>query len=371
MIVFWISAALVSAAATALVIHRAARAARVDSAENPSLSVYRRQLAEIDDLADRGLLLDSERRSAHAEAARRLLAAADEKAAPEPAAAQAGRSAIIAVAAAAPLVAIGVYLAVGSPQTPDQPFGKRLTGWRDAATHGRALAPDQLVAVMQLIVNERPKDPKAYYFLAHAQMGSGDAFSAIQSLRQAIVLAPRQAQLWTALGETYMAEAAGASSSDAVRALEEAVRLEPAAPLPRYDLGTARIASGDVVGGLAAWRALQHDLPATDPARRGLDQDIAVVDKIRALPQAAPAPAAGPAQGAQDQQAFIKTMVATLAERLKANPDDPAGWARLIRSYAVLGDEPRRAAALAQARGLFKTRPADLRTVEQASAAAQ
>jgi cytochrome c-type biogenesis protein CcmH len=368
MIVFWISAALVSAAAAALIIHRAARAARIDGAEDPSLAVYRRQLAEIDDLAERGLLIEDERRSAHAEAARRLLAAADETAPPSPAPSRGGRLVIAVVAAAAPLAAIGLYLVVGSPQTPDQPFAKRLTAWRDAATHGRPLAPDQLAAVMQLIVSERPKDPKAYYFLAHAQMDAGDAFSAIGSLRQAIALAPRQAQLWIALGETYMAQAAGGPSADAVKAFEEALRLEPTAPMPRYDLGGAKIAGGDVDGGLAIWRALQNDLPATDPARPGLDQDIAVVEKTHALPQAAPTQ---PAAAAQGQQAFIRTMVGALAARLKASPDDPAGWARLIRSYAVLGDEPRRAAALAQARALFKSRPADLRTVEQASAAPQ
>jgi len=368
MIALWISAALASAAAAALIVHRAARAVRVDGAEDPALAVYRRQLAEIDDLAERGLLVADERRSAHAEAARRLLAAADEKAAPASAPTRAGRLAIAAVAAVAPLAAVGIYLAVGSPADPDQPFARRLTAWREDAKRGRPLAPDQLAAVMQLIVHDRPNDPKAYYFLAHAQMDSGDAFSAIDSLQRAIALSPRQAEFWSALGEAYMAQSAGEPSPDAVKAFQQAVRIDPTAPLPRYELGGAKIAGGDVAGGLADWRALQRDLPAADPARSGLDQDIAVVERTHALPPASPDQAA---QTARDQQGFIRAMVDTLAARLKANPDDPAGWARLIRSYAVLGDEPDRAAALARARALFAQRPADLRLVEQAASGPQ
>lgn len=365
MIVFWISAALVSAAAAALVVHRAARGARLAGREDPVLAVYRRQLTEIDDLAERGLLLDEEKRSARTEAARRLLAAADGPGAGT-LPGRSGRIAIAVVAAAAPLAAIGLYLLVGSPDFPDQPFAHRLAAWRKADP--QTLTPEQMAAVLQLIARERPDDPKVYYFLSRAQLAEGDSFSAVQSLQRAIALDRNDPDLWTALAETYMAQAgAGEPTPDAVKAFQRAAALDPAAPTPRYYLARARIAAGDVDGGLAAWRALDHDLPATDPRRGLLQQQIAVVAHDRALPQAP----AGPGGGSQDQQAFIRTMVSTLAARLQASPDDPEGWARLIRSYAVLGDRPAHDAALARARALFKDRPDALRLVESASAAPQ
>jgi len=64
-------------------------------------------------------------------------------------------------------------------------------------------------------------------------------------------------------------------------------------------------------------------------------------------------------------------MVARLAERLRQSPDDPAGWARLIRSYAVLGDAPKMQATLDQAHKVFKNRPDALKTVDNAMAGAQ
>ncbi len=55
-------------------------------------------------------------------------------------------------------------------------------------------------------------------------------------------------------------------------------------------------------------------------------------------------------------------MVDRLAARLKAQPDDPAGWARLIRAYGVLGQTARRQEAVAAAQRLFKDRPDALKT---------
>jgi len=76
MIAFWAVAGVFAAAAAGLVLFRAARVA-VDETGDLTSDVYRRQLAEIDDLAERGLIGPGERKSAHAEAARRLLVAAD------------------------------------------------------------------------------------------------------------------------------------------------------------------------------------------------------------------------------------------------------------------------------------------------------
>ena len=44
-----------------------------------------------------------------------------------------------------------------------------------------------------------------------------------------------------------------------------------------------------------------------------------------------------------EREAMIRGMVARLAERLEAQPDDADGWLRLARSYDVLG-EPGKAA---------------------------
>jgi cytochrome c-type biogenesis protein CcmH len=64
-------------------------------------------------------------------------------------------------------------------------------------------------------------------------------------------------------------------------------------------------------------------------------------------------------------------MVAELAAKLEQSPNDLAGWTRLIRSYAVLGDPDKMKQAQARARQLFKGRPDALKTIDNAAAAPQ
>jgi len=45
-----------------------------------------------------------------------------------------------------------------------------------------------------------------------------------------------------------------------------------------------------------------------------------------------------PSAGTDDQSTMIRAMVERFAERMKANPDDKAGWERLAHAYTVLGE---------------------------------
>jgi cytochrome c-type biogenesis protein CcmH len=367
MITLWIAAALLSAATAGLVVYRAARGRRMQmrGGENPSIGVYRRQLAELDDLSERGLLPQDERRSARAEAARRLLSAADD-AAPSLQPAGSGGVIVTVLAAAVPLAAFALYLVVGSPQVPDQPYLRRVAVWRESAKMGldtSGLDLDQQAAVMQVVAAEHPHDALPLYYLGHIQFEGGDAFSAERSLQKAIKLDPNRAPYWVALGEAFMVEANGDMSGDALTAFKRAAALDPSAAGPRFYLARAKIVAGDTAGGLADWRALAAQMPADDPRKPLLLQNIDAVARTGALPSQAPPPA--PAVGAE-QQAFIRSMVDGLAARLRAQPDDPAGWGRLIRSYTVLGDTQRLNAARARAEQLFKNRPEALRTLQNA-----
>src|SRR3954469_6370894 len=119
MIAFWATAGVLSAAAAVLILFRAARAAAHAAPADTTSVFYRRQLAEIGDLADRGLLGEGERKSAEAEAGRRLLAAADAPADAWSAGGQ--RNLVLAAAIAAPALAVALYLGLGAPGRTDQP----------------------------------------------------------------------------------------------------------------------------------------------------------------------------------------------------------------------------------------------------------
>ena len=108
MVMFWIVAAVLSAVASIAVLAAGAAAARSVPAENLALALHRRELAEVDDLTERGVLAPVERDVLRAEAARRLLAAADEPVVVGTVSGKADRITVLAIAAAAPLLAVAV-----------------------------------------------------------------------------------------------------------------------------------------------------------------------------------------------------------------------------------------------------------------------
>lgn len=359
MITFWIAAALLSALVALPVLAGAVRGAKtVEAAEDPTLALHRRQLAEIDDLAARGLLSDDDARIARAEAGRRLLVAADSV----PAIATAPRLRRLAIAAAflAPLIGLGLYLAVGSPRTPDQPFARRLAAWRTAEP--TSLRPDEMAAVLEMIGRERPTDPEAPRNLAIIRRATGDFAGAVVALRRAVTLGPERADLWSELGETQVMQAEGVVNDDARAAFQRAVALQPDLPGPRYYLARRQIADGQTAEGLAAWRALLAQL-APGPDRDLLEREIAAVAATGRLPADNAQPAAEP-QVTGEQ---IAAMVDGLAARLATNPDDPEGWVRLVRAYTVMGQTAKRDAALAEARARYKNNPDVLRGLDSAA----
>jgi cytochrome c-type biogenesis protein CcmH len=345
MLTFWISAILLTALAAYPVVHLASRPRAL--AADPAQAVYRRQLSELDDLARRGVLAESELKSAHAEAARRLLGAshAPEERGPT----RASRIAVLAAVVVAGLAAPAIYVATGAPGVADQPYAKRLAAWRQS--NPETLQPAEMAAVLEALSDERPGDAQPLIYLARAQAGAGDAAAAARSLLRALKLRPGDADLWTLLGQLRVADAEDKVTPEAVEAFRKANALDPKAPTPRYYLARALIEAGDVAGGVAQWRALAADLPAAE--RAALEQDIAAAGRG---PVAAPT---GP---------DIQAMVAGLAARLAASPNDPAGWERLVRSYRVLGDEEKLHEALAQARMQFKGQDDVLAPIEAAGA---
>ena len=340
MIALWVAAGVLSAAAAGLVLHRAAQAALRAGSPDPTLAVYRRQLGEIDDLAGRGLIAEDERKGAHAEAGRRLLAAVDDGAATWTAPAG-DRRPVLAVAALAPLLALALYLAVGSPGFSDQPFAGRVEQWRSADL--ASLTAPQMAAVLRKATLERP-DVEGLRYLALAENQSDNPSGAARALRKALTLAPGRADLWEMLGLTLVGQAGGDETPAARTAFGEAIRLDARhAVLSRFHMARAQAQSGDRPGAVVSLRQLQADMAPDDPRRSGLAE--AIVEAQGKAP--GPAPAAAPAGG---QIQMIRGMVDGLAARLAAQPDDPQGWVRLVRSYAVLGDTARRDATLASAR---------------------
>ncbi len=219
-------------------------------------------------------------------------------------------------------IGIGVYLMLGQPYLAQRSVSPRDDDLRS------------LIAQLAVRVRQTPDDPRGWILLGKGYFTLRDANDAAAAFRRAIPLAtPEQRPgLLSARGEALTIAADGIVTPEAEATFGEALHLDPKDQASRYYLGLAYAMRRDNARALMFWQSLLSDAPANAPWRGDL------VDRVAALK--------AQSGGVPD----IGAMVAGLAARLHQNPNDPQGWQRLIRAYAVLGDTAKAQAALADAR---------------------
>lgn len=332
---FWITAALLTlGACLAVLLPFARRNEPGASAREHDLEVYRDQLAEVDRDAERGIIGKAEAEQARAEIGRRILrmAEGDGEAQTGDGARPAARWAALAAVLAVPLISWGLYGSIGSPDMPPQPLRERLS--RNPADS----TIDELIARAEGHLAANPADGKGWEVVAPIYLRMGRHEDSVQAYRNAIRLLGPNATREAGLGEALAAGAEGRVGADAQAALRRALAHEPENPKARFYLATASAQQGEMAEAVAGWRALVDSAPADSPWRQAAEQALRQV----ALADAETGPAqddieAAADMSAEDRDAMIEGMVASLDERLQENPRDTEGWKRLIRSYMVLG----------------------------------
>jgi cytochrome c-type biogenesis protein CcmH len=258
---------------------------------------------------------------------------------------------------AMPVAAFGFYLLVGSPGYPDQPLAARV-----------APAENTDIAALVAAVEERlaaaPDDGAGWDVIAPVYLRLGRSAEALTAYANAIRILGATAERETGVGESITALSGGLVTPEARAAFERARGLAPQNPLPRFYLALALQQEGKDSEALAAWQALLADAPAD------ASWIPAVREQIAALEQAEQGPTAEDVEAAtslppEEQAAMIEGMVASLASRLADDGSDAAGWARLVRSYMVLGRRVEAEEALAKARIALEKDSAGLAEVEE------
>jgi cytochrome c-type biogenesis protein CcmH len=155
------------------------------------------------------------------------------------------------------------------------------------------------------------------------------------------------------LGEAIVRANDGAVTAEARAAFERAAKDDPKDIRARFYMALADGQGGRPDEAAAAIRALIAEAPPGATWVGGMNQVLAELEGD--APATAPGPTAADVEAAGDMNAedrtgMIEGMVAQLADRLESDPGDAEGWARLVRSYMVLGKPDAARAALDEAR---------------------
>lgn len=339
-------------------------------------AVYRDQLAELDRDLARGTLSDAEAASARVEIQRRLLATDARAERGGNLAASPVMAVVVGFAIACGSVAL--YLNMGAPQVPDMPFAARQSDAQPNPTASGQAAAGGDVAAIAARIDERlradPSNPDLWLLRARSAATLRDWPMAGEAYRRALALGATDPDTQASYGEILVVLADGVVTPEALAVFEAALRDDPRHTMSRYYLALAAGQAGEAAKAIALFQAVLADLPDNAPPRaevvrrmNDVAQAAGIAKPVPAKPTApgptAPGPDADTVAAAAnmppaERNAMIEGMVARLADRLRAEPNDLDGWLRLGRARAVLGQREPAADAFERAASL---RPTDMR----------
>lgn len=238
------------------------------------------------------------------------------------------------------------------------------------------------IEALKAAAEASPNDAGPWGDLAFAHFQAGQFTEAAAAYRRAVQIAPNEAVLWSALGETLvLASKRDPLPAEALEAFRKANTLDPSDARARYFLAAKMDLDKDHEGAIAAWLELLADSPQGAPWEADLVRTIEQVGKMNSIdvaPRIAKANAArkpamlAPGSGSvageaaspalrgpsaadvaaasamkpSEQRQMAEGMVAQLEARLQTEPKNIDGWVMLMRSRMTLGEPAKAKAAL-------------------------
>ena len=366
MILPFLLALLVFAALLAIVAPLLRGSRPVASRGSFDQAVYRDQLRELDRDIARGVISTEEAGAARLEIQRRLLAADKLQIAPARLSRSPGLAAFVFLLLAAG--SVSSYLFLGAPGLPDEPFsGRRAELTRDQGPSSLQQATSALAAKLK----QNPSDAAGWLLYGRSLAMLSEWDQAEDAFRHAIDLGQTGPDVTAGHAEVLVMQAGGMVTPAAETAFREVLKADPSSGIARYYLAVAAMQAGEPRKAIEGFQSLLAELPSDSPLRPQLGQKVAEAAHAAGIPvpelakRTGSARAAGPdaddvAKAAdmtdEQRQAMIGGMVANLAAKQDADPDNVEGWLRLGQAYAVLRQPDKAADAFDKA---AKLRPDD------------
>jgi cytochrome c-type biogenesis protein CcmH len=378
-------AAVVAALLTLPLVRR--QEARAD-ARSATLAVLKDQLADVDVQLASGTIPPADAEGLRIEIKRRMLAAGHiTEDAGKPFTSRALSGVAIGLAALVALAAAALYAGMGKPDlamvgggaVPEAPVAAAAadpsgdSGVDPAAQAAADAEIGRLVTGLETRLAEKPEDAEGWRMLGWSYYNLRRFDESAKAYARAVALAPEGPGYQSAYAEALVQVAQGQVTPEAVAAFQRAAAQDSSDARARYYLGIQKAQGGNLTGALDDWISLLGESAADAPwvpQLRGIieatarEAQVDVSARLAAIrPPASggasvtsppppatgapagvlPGPSADQAAAVQalppaQQQQMIRGMVEGLAERLKTNPKDEAGWMRLMRARTVLGD---------------------------------
>lgn len=294
------------------------------SSDALNVAIYREQLDALDADLARGAIGAQEHESARDELQLRMLDDVQDGA--PPVRMPPGRSVVpaIVVALSVTVGSLGLYRWWGSPSAID-PAARQVAQQKQVSDMVEALA-------QRLKAN--PDNPQGWAMLARSYKVMGRLDDALAAYRNTGNLLETEPDLMADYADLLAVRAGDELSGEPMVLVRKALAINPKHPMSLMLVAAQSYREGNYKLAIGHWETL---LSTLDPQSPDAEQISAYIAQAQAKSGGSSAQPQASAPSGTPDNAQILQMVERLATRLKSNPNDLEGWARLARSYKVLG----------------------------------
>jgi len=255
-----------------------------------------------------------------------------------------------------PVTTIATYNYLGSPTKPDLPFASRKV---PTPVNTADIEMNKLVNALKKRMNANPEKIDGWLLLGRTLSTLKRFDEASNAFKRAFAIDSSKAQIATSIAETLFMARSGLFKDESRKYLKIALKLNPREYKALYYTGLDLARQNNYREAVQTWVNLIAISPKEAPWLSNVRRQLAEVastgnltisqfiPQLNSTERKATLPPRGPTQNDikaaqemsnEDRQAFIRSMVERLANRLKEKPNDLNGWRRLARAYRVLGE---------------------------------
>jgi cytochrome c-type biogenesis protein CcmH len=162
--------------------------------------------------------------------------------------------------------ALALYLALGRPDLPDEPFGERMAGLLQK--NPTTMTAQELLAVLEARAKVDTADPRPLIFAGDIMADQGRPDLAADRYRAALQRDANATPALIGLGRALAATGQGEVPPEALVLFKRAAELAPDDAVPWLYQGLAANQEGRYAEALAIWPEVLKRLPADDPRRQ-------------------------------------------------------------------------------------------------------
>lgn len=273
---FFLLIGIALAAVLPALLRRNARPAQVDR-KAANIAIYHDQMAELKADLDSGELDPRQYEDARLEIEKRL--SEDVPVEPVPAAASpTGRGMGYALAAAIPLLAIGIYVVLGNPEAamtrPGAAPAMAEPGQHEAAP---------MIAALEARLRDNPDDAAGWNMLARSYGATGQFGQAVRVYARLVELVPNDPGILADYADAFAMTQGGKLQGKPQELIDRALQLNPQDGKALNLAGSAAYQAKDFSRAAEYWRSLLKQIPADDPYANEIRAAIDDADRSAGL----------------------------------------------------------------------------------------